>query len=134
MAIQDVLTGWTAEALGGLTVALVFFLLRRARRRRGAARPATQPVPGAGALRTYTLIGVRAADGQPVHLPSSRPAGTVLTWPGPDGAGEQFELTDAVLPDGTYAAERRCLYGHGRRRAVAVRGGPSGRPGGWPRR
>ncbi|MEF2529221.1 hypothetical protein [Streptomyces sp. CS62] len=134
MAMHDVLTGWTAEALGGLTVALVFFLLRRARRRRGAARPAPQPVPDVRVLRTYTLIGVRAADGQPVHLPSSRPAGTVLTWPGPAGAGEQFELTDAVLPDGTYAAERRCLYGYGHRRAVAVRGGSSGRPGGRPGR
>ncbi len=111
--MHAVLTGWTADVLGGLTVALVFFLLRRARTHRAAARPAAQPVPGARVLRTYTLIGVRAADGQPVHLPSSRPAGTVLTWPGPGGAGagEQFELTDAVLPDGTYAAERRCLYG-----------------------
>ncbi|MFD5883417.1 hypothetical protein [Streptomyces yangpuensis] len=106
--MHEVLTGWTAETLGGLTVALALFIWHWARRRR-AGRPAA-PIPSAaGVLRTYTLIGARAADGQPVHLPSGRPAGTVVTWSGPAGA-EQFELTDGVLPDGTYAAERVGLY------------------------
>ncbi|MFE3288686.1 hypothetical protein ACFXJJ_37050, partial [Streptomyces sp. NPDC059233] len=61
-------------------------------------------------VRTYTLLGVRAADGQPVHLPSSRPAGTRVAWRGLAGEKVDFELTDAVLADGTYAAERMGRY------------------------
>lgn len=56
--------------------------------------------------------------GQPVHLPSSRPAGTVVTWTGPAGP-EQFELTDEVLSDGMYAADRATLPGV--RRGAACR-------------
>ncbi|MFD0126628.1 hypothetical protein [Streptomyces virginiae] len=106
--MYEVLTGWTAQMLGSLTVALALFISSWGRRRR-AARPAVQTSSASGVLRTYTLIGARAADGQPVHLPSSRPAGTVVTWGGPTGA-ERFELTDGVLSDGTYAAERVALY------------------------
>ncbi|MFD5514018.1 hypothetical protein ACFWIB_40885 [Streptomyces sp. NPDC127051] len=43
-------------------------------------------------------------------MPSSRPAGIRVTWSGPTGKTEQFELTNAVLPDGTYAAERVSVY------------------------
>ncbi|MFI5642706.1 hypothetical protein ACIA8H_35680 [Streptomyces goshikiensis] len=68
------------------------------------AAVAVQPV------RTYTLLGARASDGQPVHWPSSRPAGSRITWSGPTGKQEQFDLTDGVLPDGTYAAERVSVY------------------------
>ncbi|MFK0046049.1 hypothetical protein ACIQU4_18420 [Streptomyces sp. NPDC090741] len=64
-------------------------------------------------MRRYTLLGVRAADGQPVHLPSSRPPGTRVVWSGPAGKTEQFELTDAVMEDGTYAAEPMALYRRG---------------------
>ncbi|MFD9410179.1 hypothetical protein ACFWBN_24650 [Streptomyces sp. NPDC059989] len=39
------------------------------------------------------------------------PAGTVVTWTGPAGP-ERFELTDGLLPDGTYAADRTALYRH----------------------
>ncbi|MGW1765011.1 hypothetical protein ACWCQL_13170 [Streptomyces sp. NPDC002073] len=99
--MHDVLTGWTAETLGGLTLLALGLLWGWPRRRRNGT-PA--PPAGAGSVRTYTLLGVRAADGQPVHLPSSRPAGTVVSWDGPTGA-EQFELTDGILADGTYAAE-----------------------------
>lgn len=110
--MDDVLTGWTAETLGGLTLLGIGLLWRWLRRRRadqvGTGTPAQLPAV-AGPVRTYTLLGSRAADGQPVHLPSSRPAGMVVTWTGPAGP-ERFELTDAVLPDGTYAAERTALY------------------------
>lgn len=105
--MYNVLTDWLVEVLGGLTVLLVLWGGCRARRRRTAQAASTV---GAGTVRTYTLIGARAADGQPVHLPSSKPAGTVVTWTGLSGR-ERFELTDAELPDGTYVAEREALYG-----------------------
>ncbi|WP_331761965.1 hypothetical protein [Streptomyces sp. NBC_01546] len=113
--LTDVLTGWTAETLGGLTVLTAVFVwgwLRRHHNRTGAAvTPGTTSAPAAAApVRTYTLLGARAADGQPVHLPSSRPAGTVIAWRGSPAAAEQFELTDALLPDGTYAAEPLAMY------------------------
>ncbi|MEU8617315.1 hypothetical protein [Streptomyces sp. NPDC048623] len=41
-----------------------------------------------------------------VQLASSRPAGTVITWQElATDRRQRFELTDAVLSDGTYAAE-----------------------------
>ncbi|MFB6560779.1 hypothetical protein ACFCYH_18200 [Streptomyces sp. NPDC056400] len=80
-------------------------------RRCRAAHTGTTGLAGAGRpVGTYTLLGVRAADGQPVHLPSSRPAGTRMAWTGPVGEKEEFELTDGVLPDGTYAAEWVAVY------------------------
>ncbi|WP_331745811.1 hypothetical protein [Streptomyces virginiae] len=109
--LADVLTGWTAETLGGLTLlagATAWGWLRR--RRTPAATGATPATEAVRQVRIYTLLGARAADGQPVHLPSSRPAGIRVTWTGPAGKTEQFELTDAVLPDGTYAAERVSAY------------------------
>ncbi|MFF3675870.1 hypothetical protein ACFYYS_18080 [Streptomyces sp. NPDC002120] len=109
--MYDVLTGWTAETLGGLTLLGIGLLWRWLRRRRAngaSARPA-RPSATTSPVRTYTLLGTRAADGQPVHLPSSQPAGMVVTWTGPAGP-ERYELTDAVLPDGTFAAERTALY------------------------
>ncbi|WP_331719605.1 hypothetical protein [Streptomyces virginiae] len=112
--LTDVLTGWTAESLGGLTLLAGATAWGWIRRRRNQAGPGAAPAIVAGEavrpVRTYTLLGARAADGQPVHLPSSRPAGIRVTWTGPAGKTEQFELTDAVLPDGTYAAERVSAY------------------------
>ncbi|MEW1637511.1 hypothetical protein AB0469_25990 [Streptomyces sp. NPDC093801] len=111
--LTDVLTGWTAETLGGLTLLAGTAAWGWLRQRRNQAGPGTAPAIAAGeavAVRTYTLLGARAADGQPVHLPSSRPAGIRVTWTGPAGKTEQFELTDAVLPDGTYVAERVSAY------------------------
>ncbi|MFB6577393.1 hypothetical protein ACFCYC_08100 [Streptomyces sp. NPDC056402] len=112
--LTDVLTGWTAETLGGLTLLAGAAAWAWLRRRRNQADLGVAPAIAAGEavrpVRTYTLLGARAADGQPVHLPSSRPAGIWATWIGPAGKTEQFELTDAVLPDGTYAAERISAY------------------------
>ncbi|AYV31829.1 hypothetical protein EES41_34340 [Streptomyces sp. ADI95-16] len=60
--------------------------------------------PGGRPARTYTLVGTRGPDGQPVRIASGRAAGTVITRQ--EGRGRRrFELTDAVLSDGTYAAE-----------------------------
>ncbi|WP_405533728.1 hypothetical protein OG592_41635 (plasmid) [Streptomyces avidinii] len=112
--LTDVLTGWTAETSGGLTLLAGAAAWGWIRRRRNQASPGTAPAitacEGVQPVRTYTLLGARAADGQPVHLPSSRPAGIRVTWTGPAGKTEQFELTDAVLPDGTYAAELVSAY------------------------
>ncbi|MFD9269063.1 hypothetical protein ACFWB1_08350 [Streptomyces goshikiensis] len=50
------------------------------------------------------MVGTRGPDGQPVRIASGRAAGTVITRQ--EGRGRRrFELTDAVLSDGTYAAE-----------------------------
>ncbi|MFD9575149.1 hypothetical protein ACFWBI_35670 [Streptomyces sp. NPDC059982] len=112
--LTDVLTGWTAETLGGLTLLAGAAAWGRFRRRRIPADPRVAPAISSGEavrpVRTYTLLGARAADGQPVHLPSSRPAGIRVTWSDPTGKTKQFELTDAVLPDGTYAAEHVSAY------------------------
>ncbi|MFD3717013.1 hypothetical protein [Streptomyces sp. NPDC058674] len=109
----DVLAGWTAETLGGLTVLTAAAVWSRLRRRRQAPPDnAAPPISaGGGMVRTYTLLGARAADGQPVHLLSSRPGGRVPAWRNGAGAkAERFELTEALLPDSTYAAERVELY------------------------
>ncbi|MEV6734780.1 MULTISPECIES: hypothetical protein [unclassified Streptomyces] len=106
--LNDVITGSIAELLGGLAVVVAVGLVARARRRRGARRSAAGGEDGAAArpARTYTLIGARAPDGQAVQIASSRPAGIVITRQEPSSDRRQrFELTDAVLSDGTYAAE-----------------------------
>ncbi|MFF8610963.1 hypothetical protein ACF06X_34215 [Streptomyces sp. NPDC015346] len=109
--LTDVLTGWTAETLGGLTLLAAAAAWGWLRRLRDPVDPGVTPAAGTvRPVRTYTLLGARAADGQPVHLPSSRPACIRVTWSSPTGKQEQFELTDAVLPDGTYAAERVSVY------------------------
>ncbi|MGW7064948.1 hypothetical protein ACWGHM_41560 [Streptomyces sp. NPDC054904] len=112
--LTDVLTGWTAETLGGLTLLAGAAAWGWLRRRRNQPAPGAAPTIATGEAvrpaRTYTLLGARATDGQPVHLPSSHPAGIRVTWIDPAGKAEQFELTDAVLPDGTYAAERVSAY------------------------
>ncbi|MFE6912281.1 hypothetical protein [Streptomyces erythrochromogenes] len=108
--LTDVLTGWTAETLGGLTVLTTAGIWAWVRRR--GARPAAEAAAAsaaAGSVRMYTLLGARAAGGQPVHLPSGRPAGTEVVWAGPSGE-EKFKLTDGMLPDGAYAAERLSVY------------------------
>ncbi|MFE9933573.1 hypothetical protein [Streptomyces sp. NPDC005533] len=113
--LTDVLTGWTAETLGGPHPAAGGRSMGLAPPAPGPGRPRRDPgAPGTTAagqpVRTYALLGAWAADGQPVHCPSSRPAEVRVTWSGPTGKREQFELTDAVLPDGTYAAERVSVY------------------------
>lgn len=60
-------------------------------------------------LRRYTLLGTVAADGNPVQHPTTRPAGTTITRE-INGVRERFELTNALLHDGTYAAEPMDLY------------------------
>ncbi|WP_327380660.1 hypothetical protein [Streptomyces sp. NBC_01207] len=48
----------------------------------------------------------RAPDGHTVQIVSSRPAGTVIARQGPAcDRRRRFELTDAILSDGTYAAK-----------------------------
>ncbi|MFG2234923.1 hypothetical protein ACGFNX_33865 [Streptomyces sp. NPDC048723] len=105
--LNDVITGLIAELLGGLAVVVAVGLDARARRRRGARRGTASGGNGAETrpARTYTLIGTRAPDGHAVQIASSRPAGTVINRQEPAGERRRFELTDAVLSDGTYAAE-----------------------------
>ncbi|MFI1285212.1 hypothetical protein ACH4U5_31410 [Streptomyces sp. NPDC020858] len=105
--LHDVITGSVGELLGGLALVLVLALTAWTRRRRMATRPDTPPDGGPAAARharRYTLLGTRAADGHPEQVVSSRPAGTVVSQRGP-GRRQRFELTDAILADGTYAAE-----------------------------
>ncbi|MFE5796713.1 hypothetical protein ACFQ8C_29635 [Streptomyces sp. NPDC056503] len=106
--LNDVITGSIAELLGGCAVVVAVALVARARGRRGARRGTAPGGDGAATrpARMYTLIGTRAPDGLVVRLASSRPAGTVVTWQEPaTDRRRRFELTDAVLSDGTFAAE-----------------------------
>ncbi|MFD8290945.1 hypothetical protein ACFV2B_22365 [Streptomyces lavendulae] len=107
----DVFSNWLADVFAGLTLLALGFLSRWLRRRTTASSgdDTVAPPTAGGGFRTYTLLGARAADGQPVHMPSSKPAGTVVTWTGPAGR-EGFELTDHRLPDGTYGAEPVARY------------------------
>ncbi|MFE5718564.1 hypothetical protein [Streptomyces erythrochromogenes] len=103
------ITGSAAELLGGIALLLTVFVWGRLRQSDRPGGTSSSTPAGAAAARLYTLLGARAVDGQPVHLPSSRPAGTRVTWTGPAGP-EVFELTNAALPDGTFAAEPRARY------------------------
>ncbi|MGW6839124.1 hypothetical protein ACWGCI_37740 [Streptomyces sp. NPDC054949] len=80
------------EFFGGLGTAAVIVGVTRVVRRRNAG------------VRKYTLLSTVDADGNPVHHLSTRPTGTVISR---DIAGrrERFQLTAALLPDGTFAAE-----------------------------
>ncbi|MEV6583617.1 hypothetical protein AB0M92_36360 [Streptomyces sp. NPDC051582] len=106
--LNDVITGSITEIVGSLAAVVALGLASRARRRRGG-RHGSWPGADASATRaarTYTLIGTRAPDGNAVQIASSRPAGTVITRQEQASERRQrFELTDAVLSDGTYAAE-----------------------------
>jgi hypothetical protein len=107
--LTDLITGSLAELLGGLAVILLLALTERARRQRQAVRRGVAPTPCSPQARTYTLPGTLAPDGHPVRIVSTRPAGTVIYHPGRIGRDE-FELTDAMLSDGTYATEPLSRY------------------------
>ncbi|WP_329127194.1 hypothetical protein [Streptomyces sp. NBC_01465] len=55
-------------------------------------------------LRRYTLLRTAGQDGTPDQIPTTQPPGTVITHL-VGGCPQRFELTDAPLGDGTYAAE-----------------------------
>ncbi|MFE7111133.1 hypothetical protein ACFU98_42750 [Streptomyces sp. NPDC057575] len=121
---MDIFTDALPEFLGALGSAGAaggaMWCFRAWRRRRARDRPADWPVTagpveaGGGesvpaarrcaVVRSYTLLGTTGTDGSPVQLASTRPAGTVIVWPAENGQ-ERFELTDARLYDGTFAAE-----------------------------
>ncbi|MCX5318085.1 hypothetical protein [Streptomyces sp. NBC_00154] len=118
---MDIFTNALPEFLGALGSAgaagSVMWCFRAWHRRRARDCPATGPAPtefiggqaGPAArryatIRHYTLLGTSAADGSPIQLPSTRPAGTVIVWP-VGARQERFELTDVRLYDGTFAAE-----------------------------
>ncbi|WP_328765356.1 MULTISPECIES: hypothetical protein [unclassified Streptomyces] len=103
--LTTILTGSIAELIGGLALLLLGVFATWFRHRRRAVRTSADAQAVAGRqARTYTLLGIRAPDGHPVHLVSARTAGTVVTQRGPTGR-QRYELTDAILADGTYAAE-----------------------------
>ncbi|MFB7239366.1 hypothetical protein ACFCXK_31880 [Streptomyces sp. NPDC056269] len=110
--LTDLITGSLAELLGGLAVILLLAVAERARRQRQAVRrsaAANPESPGVTRARTYTLPGTLAPDGHPIRIVSTRPAGTLIYHRGLFGR-EDFELTDAMLSDGTYAAEPLSRY------------------------
>lgn len=62
--LTDVITGWTTETLGGLTLLAGATAWGWLRRRRTSAAPGTIPATETvRQVRTYTLLGARAADG-----------------------------------------------------------------------
>ncbi|MER5757715.1 hypothetical protein [Streptomyces sp. NPDC002082] len=109
------------ELLGGLGAAIIVGLAPWATRRwrdRRTVSPAPAPlaIPGdtrvPEQVRRYTLLGTLTPDGSPAQITSTRPARTAIIYRG-GGQAERFELTDALLYDGTYAAEPldRYLWG-----------------------
>ncbi|CAM5680294.1 hypothetical protein SAVIM338S_07308 [Streptomyces avidinii] len=109
--MNTILNGSLAEYLGGLLLALTLALVGWAWRRR-RSRALGQTAAGGAApvplvppqVRRYTLLGTLAPDGSPAQITSTRPARTAITYRA-GGLAERFELTDALLHDGTYAAE-----------------------------
>ncbi|CAK7281335.1 hypothetical protein ACNFR7_16390 [Streptomyces sp. RM1] len=55
-------------------------------------------------LRCFSLLGTTGADGTPLYYETTRPTGCVVTRR-VGGLSQRFELTDAPLGNGTYAAE-----------------------------
>ncbi|MFE3584523.1 hypothetical protein [Streptomyces vinaceus] len=102
--MNDILNGSLAQLIGGLALTMALACWAWIRRPRRTAPPAQQISLLPRQARRYTLLDTTGEDGQPQHLVSTRPAGTVVTRIGGSGL-ERFELTDAVLPDGSYAAE-----------------------------
>ncbi|WP_143204944.1 hypothetical protein [Streptomyces sp. CB02009] len=90
----------TLAATGVITLATAACTRLRARR----ASAATALAEAQRQLRRYTLLRTTGPDGTPVHYASTRPPGTIVTYP-VDGHPQPFELTDVPLSDATYAAE-----------------------------
>ncbi|MFB6514155.1 hypothetical protein ACFCW4_06825 [Streptomyces virginiae] len=80
------------EFLGGLGTAVVLGFVGWLLRRRVAN------------VRRYTLLSTAGPDGNPVYHLSTLPVGTVVARD-INGRRERFKLTDAQLPDRTFAAE-----------------------------
>ncbi|MFD4664762.1 hypothetical protein [Streptomyces halstedii] len=55
-------------------------------------------------LRRFSLLGTTGTDGTPLYFETTRAPGSVITRR-VGGLSQRFELTDAPLGDGTYAAE-----------------------------
>ncbi|MFI5803492.1 hypothetical protein [Streptomyces sp. NPDC051561] len=66
-------------------------------------RRRTTPAPPS-VLRRFSLLGTTGADGAPLHYETTRATGSVITHR-IGSLSRRFELTDAPLGDGTYAAE-----------------------------
>ncbi|AXG79054.1 hypothetical protein [Streptomyces paludis] len=66
-------------------------------------RRRTAPTPPR-VLRRFSLLGTIGADGTPLHFETTRAPGSVITRR-VGSLSQRFELTDAPLGDGTYAAE-----------------------------
>lgn len=82
------------------------------RRRYGSRHvcAAPEPIPRSEldaqcrAIRRYTLLGTASGEAGAVQVMSTRLAGAILVWPVGDRP-VRFELTDAQLFDGSFAAE-----------------------------
>ncbi|GAV43840.1 hypothetical protein [Streptomyces acidiscabies] len=81
----------------GLAVSVLVGAVELYRRRR------TTPAPPR-VLRRFRLLGTAGADGTPLYYETTRAPGSIVTRR-VDGLPQRFELTDAPLGDGTYAAE-----------------------------
>lgn len=66
-------------------------------------RRRTTPTPPR-VLRRFSLLGTTGADGTPLYYETTRAPGSVITRR-VGSLSQRFELTDAPLGDGTYAAE-----------------------------
>lgn len=95
----DALPGLLSTIGAAAVIALASAAWRRLSSRRADAAP-----DGTRALRRYTLLRSVDPDGTPYQYETTRPPGTVITQR-VNGQSRHFELTDALLGDGTFAAE-----------------------------
>ncbi|MFI1681505.1 hypothetical protein [Streptomyces sp. NPDC020607] len=92
--LGQALPAFLAEVTAALVIIFGTWLIRHRRKIR---------------LRCYTLLGTVGADGNPAQIVTTRRPGSVINVDA-GGRRQRFELTDARLPDDTYAAEPMDLY------------------------
>ncbi|MEV7616157.1 hypothetical protein [Streptomyces sp. NPDC089799] len=102
-ALPGLLSATGATALAALGAAAWRRL--QSRRMQGAQGAGTTAALAASrTFRRYTLLRTAVGGGTPDQYETTRPPGTVITYR-VNGHPQRFELTDAPLGDGTYAAE-----------------------------
>ncbi|MEU6601990.1 hypothetical protein [Streptomyces flaveolus] len=97
----DAVPGLLSTIGAAAVIALASGAWRRLPSRRAVASSA---LDGTRMLRRYTLLRSVGPDGAPCQYETTRPTGTVITYR-VNGQSQRFELTDAPLGDGTFAAE-----------------------------
>jgi hypothetical protein len=101
----DVFSGLLSTTGAAVVITLVSSAWRRLPSRRTSPRTTAGSRPDdTRVLHRYTLLRTAGPDGTPYQYETTRPTGTVITHR-VNGQSLRFELTDAPVGDGTFAAE-----------------------------